>query len=175
MDLLRFSKITGSIILLTFIIILFNSAKKIIPGVTTTLVIIEEQENNNFVKDITPFSDGVYEALWSKNDLIFFDFLIEEPMGEVDNSLDIRPYMKTARESGADSILLIKFHYYTDDVKNGLHVKGDDIFYNFYSINELESIKSGKRNYKIDKTVTATKKNDYIKEIGIKFLNEIYK
>ena len=77
-------------------------------SVFTTLVIIEEKENNIFASESSPVSDGIFDALWDRNECIFFDMKIDKPLMMADDQLDIKPFMGLARGSGADSILLIK-------------------------------------------------------------------
>ena len=63
-------------------------------NIYTTLVIIEENENGKIILKDRPVSDGIFEAMWNKDDKIFFDMLIEKPLKMIHNQLDVRPFLK---------------------------------------------------------------------------------
>ena len=61
--------------ILPFILISIGSTfSSVRADFTTILIIIEEQENDNFVMETTPFSDGIFDALWNK-EWLFFDIM----------------------------------------------------------------------------------------------------
>ena len=154
----------------------FSAAK--IKGIYTTLVVVEEQENEKFVSKISkssPVTDGIFEALWKNNDYIFFDMAIDTPLLTVEKQLDIKPFLDVARESGADSILLIKFHYNSKKEKAALRINAHELSYNLYSLNHLKSLKVGEIKFKVNKLVQVAKKQAVLKKIGYKVLNEIYR
>ncbi|MCK4799063.1 MAG: hypothetical protein KAT05_16940, partial [Spirochaetes bacterium] len=154
----------------------FSAAK--IKGIYTTLVVVEEQENEKFVSKISkssPVTDGIFEALWNKNEYIFFDMMIDKPLSIVQDKLDIEPFLLAARESGADSILLIKFHYSSKEEKAGLRIKADGVFFNLYSLNHLKSIREGEIKVKVNEYIEISKKVETLKKIGFNVLNKIYK
>jgi hypothetical protein len=140
----------------------------------TTLVVLEEKENGDFPVEFTPFSDGVFSALWDK-ECMFFDMKISKPLNFVSNMLDVKPFLNEARGSGADSLLLIKFDYKTVLEKTGIKISVDEIAYNFYSLDAMKSIKSVKKSIAYNKFVeTEDEKIKEIKNFGYSLLNEIY-
>jgi hypothetical protein len=144
-------------------------------NVSTTLVIVEEQENEKFIAEGSPVTDGIFDALWDKSDYIFFDISVKEPIKTVFDELDVKQYMMTAKESGADSILLIKFHYFSDTERTGIRLKASEYSYNLYSLNEMKTLRSGKIRLKIDELVDVKAKEGSLKRLGVNILNEIYK
>jgi hypothetical protein len=145
------------------------------PDFSTILIIIEEQENENFVTEATPFSDGIFEALWKK-EYIFFDMKIDKPINVVYDQLDVKQYFQMARESGADSLLLVKFHYsYAKDTDKRYRLNSGNTYYNLYSLNSMKSFGSGEIKSSINVTVdNANDKERYLRKAGFDILNEIF-
>jgi len=143
-------------------------------GNNTTLVILEEKENSSFVLGATPFSDGIFTALWDK-ELLFFDMKINSSLQMVSNTLDIKPFIKNAKDSGADLILVIKFNYESSSDKAGIKLSAKEIQYNVYSLTEMKSLKSATKNIKIERILESTeKKNELLKKIANDILADIY-
>jgi hypothetical protein len=141
---------------------------------STALVILEEKENNDFVIEATPFSDGIFNALWDK-ELIFFDMKIEKPIKLVLDVLDIKPYLDEAKNSGADIIVAIKFDYKLSTVKMGYKIIAKEIQYNIFSLNEMKSLRNGKKALKMDQFVESNeKKIIFLKKFGYDIMNEIF-
>jgi hypothetical protein len=141
---------------------------------TTVLIIIEEQENNNFLQDASPFSDGIFNAMWDK-DLIFFDMKIVQPIKVTLNQLDFKPYLETAEESGADSILLIKIHYFTELSGKSIKINCKNSQFNLYSINSMKSVTNGTVNFELNQLVdNSNDKDKLLKKTGNNILNEIF-
>ena len=165
-------------ILILFYLFLYISiifAQNKISDISTTLVVVEEQENGNFVIGNAPVTNGIFESLWDINKYIFFDINIERSLSIIQNQLDVEPFLDIAKASGADSILLIKFHYSIKKEKNRLRINADEVFYNLYSLNHLKSLKVGKKSLKINKYINVSIKTKVLKEIGNKIITEIYK
>lgn len=163
------------ILLCLFVYILSTFSGNKISGIYTTLIILEERENENFILENSSIIDGIFEALWNKNEYIFFDMMIDKPLSIVQDKLDIEPFLLAARESGADSILLIKFHYSSKEEKAGLRIKADGVFFNLYSLNHLKSIREGEIKVKVNEYIEISKKVETLKKIGFNVLNKIYK
>ncbi len=145
-----------------------------IPDFNTTLIIIEEQENDKFLFDNTTITDGIFETLWDMNKFIFFDLKLDKPINVISNELDIKPYISIARESGADSILLLKMNYTLEEKGDNLIINFNEFLFNLYSLNDLASIKSGKKSLKINKKFNKKNKNFNLKKIGSSIIKEIY-
>ncbi|HNZ26931.1 MAG TPA: hypothetical protein PLG34_04110 [Spirochaetota bacterium] len=141
---------------------------------STTLVACEESENSNYYLDTVPFSEGVYDAMWESSG-VFFDIRVYEPLNIVDGQLDVKPYLTETRAAGADSLLLIKFNYESKMVGTKLNITIKEIYYNLYSLNDMKSIRVGKRTLNIDKTIELRTKDSYLKQLGIDTIQEIYK
>jgi len=90
-------------------------------SLNTVLIIVDEEENNSFVTEYTPFTDGVFKAMWER-ECIFFDLRLETPIRVVANNLEVTPFIGAAKGSGADSILLIKVSYTSKKEGAGLRV-----------------------------------------------------
>jgi|GEM_PF-1171581 len=163
-----------AVFFILIIICLLITPKEKFADINTTLVIVEEVENGEFILEGSPVSDGIFDALWEREDFIFFDMKIREPIPVIYNELDIKPYLNIAKQAGADSILLIKFHYNCELDGNRLRLKINDVFYNLYSIKNLTSIKSGKKDIKMDRPIEQKDKYRLLNKLGNKFLNEIY-
>lgn len=162
--------VSGLFLLLTATGLFSNNE---IAGITTTLVIMEEQENDTFVINATPFTDGIFDALWQK-EYIFFDMRITEPITIVYNQLDVKPFLETARQSGADSILLIKFHYNVEKEGNNYRLTADEIVYHLYSLSSMKTLRVGRKELHIDQIITRAEKNPLLRKIGFSMLNDIY-
>lgn len=161
------------LILIFFVFNLFSQNLKSNPQ--TTLIIIDEEENNTFLNDIKPVSDGILDALWSRDDYIFFDINISSPLVLNNDSFDINPFKKSAMDSGADFILMIKINYTFGNENNILKVKIDNYYYNLYSVKDDKIVRKEKKELKIDEIVKKETKNNFLKKVGISILNEIYK
>jgi hypothetical protein len=140
----------------------------------TMLVIIEEAENGIISAEESPFSDGVYNALWEKSTSIFFDMRIKNSIPVVSGNLNVEPYIKTAKDNGADSIILIKFDYISIEKGDKLELKIDDASYNIYSINRVAIIKAGKKSINYKDTISKKDKDQLLRKIGYDLLSEIY-
>lgn len=163
------------ILLIVFCFIVSLSFGKVkISGINTILVIIEEKENNNFIIEKSPISDGIFNAMWEKEEFIFFDMKIDSSIPVKGSYLDVKPYINVAKSSGADSIFLIKINYVTNYEKDGYRIKLDEVSYNLYSLKSLNSIISGAKKININKYVKKEAKDQTLKGIGYKFLNELY-
>ncbi|OHD19767.1 MAG: hypothetical protein A2086_10430 [Spirochaetes bacterium GWD1_27_9] len=162
------------VILFVFFISFYCFSQKI-SGITTTLIIIEEQENDTFVNDSTPFTDGIFNAMWEK-EFIFFDMKIDKPIKVVSGMLEIQSYVNDARGAGADSILLIKFNYKTKKEGAGIRLSATEALYNLYSLNTMKSLRNGKIKLNISEYIENNdKKNAFLKNTGNDILNDIYK
>lgn len=163
------------IILFIIINLHINAIGNDLKGITTLLVVLEEQENDEFVIDDTPFTDGIFNALWEKS-CIFFDVRLNTPINIVSDNLEVKSYLGTAQDSGADGILLIKFHYYTIKEGHGIRLKANEIMYNIYSLNTMKTIRSGKYQLTINKYVDSSpEKSAFLKNTGYDMLTKIYK
>ena len=162
--------------LLIFIcfLISLSAVKPKISDVNNVLVVIEEKENDDFILDKSPIADGIFNAMWDKERFIFFDMKIKSAIPVKGRNLDAGPYIKTAKLSGADSILLIKINYKTNEEKDGFRIKLDKIDYNLFSITYLNSVISGIKKIKINELINKDDKDKTLKNIGYKFLNELY-
>ncbi len=156
------------------IVLLFCNSRLSLHAISTVLLVIEETENE-FVpfKEITPFSDGLFTAMW-ETPYIFFDMQIDKPIPLFNESLDIRSYMEEVKSSGADSLLLVKLTYQTYEEKSKLYLKITDIPYLLYSTSEMKLIKSGKKIINIDKQVENNSKNQILKDIGLEIVDLIF-
>lgn len=156
------------------IMTLFIFAKTPGNNISTTLIIIEETENE-FVayKNITPFSDGVFNAMW-ETPFIFFDMQIDSPIPIFGANPDIRLYLEDARKSGADSILIIKCCYETTEIDGKLNMKTNDIPYILYSIRDMKVLKSGSKKTNIKKQVETNGKNKILKDLGSDVVSDIF-
>jgi hypothetical protein len=145
------------------------------PDFTTILIIIEEQENNLFVTETTPFSDGIFNALWKK-EYIFFDMKIDKPVRVITDQLDVKQYFPIARESGADSLLVIKFHYsFVRQPDKKYLLNTDNTMYNLYSLNSMKSFASGQIRTSSKETLdTSEDKDKFLKQAGADMLDEIF-
>lgn len=139
----------------------------------TILVIIDEQENSKINTNITPFTEGIFDALWDKEH-IFFDLKISKPLNFVYNQLDIRPFLVETRNAGADSLLLIKINYETNSKGNKIILKVNEVHFNLYSLIEMKSLKVGKKNLKINTNLNLDEKNKFLKKLGYNILMDIY-
>lgn len=160
------------------ILLLFVStvcfAKKEMPDIFTTLVIVEEQENGVLVSGETPFSNGVFNALWDLNEYIFFDMTVDTPLKKYKNSLDVRPFLEVGQECGADSILLIKFNYTSSKEGEQLKIKTKEVSYNLYSMNKLAVVRKAHKRIGIDKLIDKASKNVMLTNYGTELLLDIF-
>ena len=163
------------IILYLLFFVFVVSAKKSISDISTILVIIEERENDVILTDETPVAEGIFETLWENQNIIFFDLKVDSPIKFNDNNLDAKPFIEDAKNSGADSILLIKIEYIIEQKKDGNTLKVKEYYYNLYSIDDLESLKIGKNPLNINKKIDVREKKEILKQIGIQIINEVYK
>ncbi len=162
------------IIVIFIILNLFYSYASNLDVIGNTLVIIDEEENNKIIdSNITPFTEGIFEALWDK-DYIFFDLKISKPLNFAYNQLDIRPFLLETRNAGADSLLLLKINYETTNKGNKIILKINEIHFNLYSLVEMKSLKVGKKNVKINTTLNLDEKSRFLKKIGYDILFDIY-
>jgi hypothetical protein len=149
-------------------------ASNYIDSLFTTLVVMDEQENGMVTADTTPFADGVYDALW-ESDYIFFDMRIKKPLGMVYNQLDIKPFIQTARESGADSVLLIQFHYDSKKEGSNYRLHADEVVFHLYSLNLMKSIRVGRHKVDFDMSINPKAKLRTLRKIGYEALKDIYR
>ena len=139
-----------------------------------TLVIVDEEENNKIIdNNIVPFTEGIFSALWDK-EYIFFDFKITEPLKFVYNQLDIKPFLMETRNSGADTLFLIKVNYETSSKGSKIILKLDEIYFHIYSLVEMKSLKVGRKKININTTLNREEKSKYLKELGYNILFDIY-
>ncbi len=163
------------IILCLLLFAFLISAKKNISDLSTILVIIEERENDAILIDETPVIEGIFDTLWENQNIIFFDLKVDSPLKFNNNNLYANPFIQDAKNSGADSILLIKIEYTTEIVKSSITLKAKEYYYNLYSIDNNESLKAGKNPLHINKKIDAGDKKAILKQVGIQIINEVYK
>ncbi|HOV14501.1 MAG TPA: hypothetical protein PK771_09480 [Spirochaetota bacterium] len=161
--------------ILSFMIsVTFLYSQNELNSLNTVLIIVDEEENNSFVTEATPFTDGIFKAMWEK-EYIFFDLRLEDPIKVVSNNLEVGPFIGAAKSSGADSILLIKIAYSSKKEGYGLRITATDLYYNIYSLNSMKTIKSGKKKININQRVdNVEQKNAFLKNTGFDILYEIY-
>lgn len=141
---------------------------------STILVIIDESENGETVINEAPVSDGIFDALWENDRIIFFDMKIQTPLNFVNENLDINPFINDAKGAGADSILLIKIGYSFKEEKNNYVLNVKEYYYNFYSIIEQKSLTVGKKELVLNKKIGIEDKNSLLNQLGVRIINEIY-
>ena len=143
--------------------------------VSTILVIIEENENGKIIIDETPVSDGIFDALWENDQVVFFDMKIVSPFKFNEKDLDIKPFLNEAKSAKADSILLIKADYTSEAVnKDVIIINFKEYYYHFYSLTQLKSLSVGKKEINYNEKIEVKKKTSLLKQIGVRILNEIY-
>ncbi|HOJ63946.1 MAG TPA: hypothetical protein PLE45_05950 [Spirochaetota bacterium] len=153
---------------------IFYSFSNNLDVIGTTLVIIDEEENNILINgNITPFSEGIFAALWDK-EYLFFDSKIAEPLKLVYNQLDIKPFLMETRNAGADTLLLIKINYDVNSKGSKIVLKLNEVYFNLYSLVEMKSLKVGKKKLNINTTLTLEEKNKFLKQVGYDVLFDIY-
>lgn len=141
---------------------------------STTLIACEESENSNYNLNAVPFSEGVYDAMWESGG-VFFDMRVYEPLNIIDGQLDVKPFLTETRAAGADSLLLIKFNYQSKIAGTKLNIVVKDIYYNLYSLNDMKSVRVGKRTLNIDDTIEMRIKDAYLKQLGADTIYSIFK
>lgn len=162
-------------IMIHVLLIVFTiSSKKSISDIATILVVIEERENEAILAEQTLVAEGIIDALWQNENIIFFDMKIDYPIKFKNNNLDALSFIEIAAGSGADTILLIKIDYTVDKIKTGINLKAKEYYYNLYSLYNLESFKAGKKPLDINKKMDAGEKIETLKQIGIKIINEVF-
>ena len=143
-------------------------------SLNTILIVVDEEENNSFVTETTPFTDGIFKAMWEK-DHIFFDMRLEDPIRIISGVPEVKPFIGAAEGAGADSILLIKISYFSEKEGAGLRVNANELYYNFYSLNSMKSLKNGKKKLNVNQHIdNVEQKNAFLKNTGFEILNDIY-
>lgn len=143
-------------------------------GISTTLIVIEETENEfTNEKAATPFTDGIFLAMWD-TPYIFFDMQVDKTIPMYGENPDIRPYLEDARQSGADALLIIKFCYNTYEKQGKLNMKTTDIPYILYSLQEMKVLKSGRKKIEMDRPVENASKNQILKGLGQDIIASIF-
>ena len=165
------------LLILIFIIIglFFIFPEKNIFSASTILVVIDESENGEIVVNEAPISDGIFNALWENDQIIFFDMRIQNHLEFNDKNLDINPFISDAKIAGADSILLIKVDYLFKEEKNNYILNIKEYYYNFYSINEARSLIAGKKKLVYNKKIDKREKKNLLNQFGSRIINEIYR
>lgn len=158
---------------LFFVLSFFAFSKNSFDQIFTTLVVMEEMENNGFVKEDTPVTNGVFDALWEK-DFIFFDMKINKPISIKTHKLSAEKFINIAKNSGADSILLIKFHYNAKKTKGGIILTSKKVFYHLFSINSMTTLKSGTVDVDLNKVVYKNEKKKYLRNVGYQFTKDLF-
>lgn len=158
-----------------FIATLFAGTNEITDKLFTTLVIIEECQNGDLSKE-SLVSDGIFDALWNKSDKIFFDMVIEKPFVMNKNEIDPSPFLKDAFNTGADSIILIKFNYTISEEKNGLlKITLDSFNYNVFSLTQAKPIIAGEKKLSYNELIEKNNKEKILRELGTKIIDSILK
>lgn len=142
-------------------------------GISTILVIVEEFENGMPSQTYTPFVDGMIDALWEEP-YIFFDMQIKKPLGMTNNLLHVNQYINSARESGADAILLVKFNYSSEDVEAMVRLQIEKIYYHVYSLHTLQTLAHGVEEVNMNELVELSSKNKRIKNLAFSFTQGIF-
>lgn len=148
-------------------------AEKGMEDISTILVIVEEFENGHQARPFTPFADGIIDALWEEP-YIFFDMKIDKPLNMTNDILHVKQYINAARDSGADSILLVKFSYTSEDVEAMIRLKIDKIYYHVYSLYTLKTLTHGFEEVNINELVELNAKNTRIKKLAYSFTKGIF-
>lgn len=149
------------------------SAKGNLKNISTILVIVEEFENGKPSAPFTPFIDGLIDALWEEP-YIFFDMKITKPLGMTNNIIHVKEYINAARDSGADSILMVKFDYSSEDVEAMVRLKIDKIYYHVYSLQTLKTLIHGEESIDMNELVELSSKNKRIKNLAYSFTKDIF-
>jgi hypothetical protein len=156
-----------------FTVVVFSEKNNF--DVSTILVIIEENENGKIIIDETPIADGIFDALWENDQVVFFDMKIVSPFKFNEKDLDVKPFLNEAKAAKADSILLIKVDYTSEEMnKDVIMINLKEYYYHFYSIKQLNSLSVGKREINYNEKMEVKKKFSLLKQIGVRILNEIY-
>ena len=144
------------------------------PDLNSLLVIVDEQENSALCSESTPFTEGVYEALWDKSDSMFYDIKLQDPLKFLHDELDAVPFIQTAKSSGADSILLIKVNYNYMSTGKQYNIKIKEIYYKIYSVSALKTVKNSHKNINLNNSFKSSDdKEKILKKIGYDILKEI--
>jgi hypothetical protein len=141
---------------------------------STILVVIDESENGEIVINEAPISDGIFDALWEDDQIIFFDMKIQNSLNFDKKDLDINPFINDAKGAGADSILLIKVDYSFKEIKNYYLLNVKEYYYNFYSITAQKSLSAGKRKLIFNKRINKNEKKVLLNKFGTRIIHEIY-
>lgn len=144
-------------------------------SINTVLIVVDEEENGSFVTEYTPFTDGIFKAMWDR-EYIFFDMRLEDPIKLTSGKLEVNPYLNEAKASGADTILLVKVTYFSKKEGAGLRINAKDFYYNIYSIGGMKSIRHGRGDLQINEHIdNIEQKNAFLKNSGFEILNKIFR
>ena len=154
------------------ILFVFPGKKKL--NASTILVIIDESENGEIVVNEAPISDGIFDALWEDDQIIFFDMKIQNSLNFDKKNLDINPFINDAKGAGADSILLIKVDYTFKEIKNYYLLNVKEYYYNFYSLSQQKSLTAGKKKLVFNKRIDKKEKRILLNKFGSRIIHEIY-
>lgn len=160
------------IILLFILIHSFLNTEDLLNKFNMSLIIIEENQNGEISKD-SLITDGIFEAFWEKTNKIFFDMVIEKPLLITNGIPDVSPFLKEAYKTGVDSIIIIRINYSITEENNQYKIKLEEVNHNIYSLPLASSLSCGKKNFNYSEVVDKNKKNNALKNLGIKIVENM--